>query len=428
MRRKKWMTLGVGVGVLAALLVFQQAAWTRSFGTPVADRILTVARGTAEDPILLSVPGPEESQLMARIASSGMLPDQQERLRALAVKPLAYSMNVQGEIQDAAATPQIVQFQDPATGETLELELFAVEVDGKTRYVVRPDALPLFANPANGDLSVLERNAALFMLDGRSLKVTFLGDADARTTRLASLRARAAEATEEPEQGTTDLSWALGPHWSPDGRYIAFLTNRDTLGEHFGTSIWVHEVATGSERVILRAEAGRPVVVRGWTPDNELIVDDYRTAANGSQRVVLAALGLDGSRRRLATGRFIAQSPDAGILIWLRQRGAHAELLALDLDTGRQRMIWRETANSLRLRSVKVEFRADGRRLVTDLEDSRNVQSLLVYDLETGKRRIIPVRSGSQLALPATWVGDRLLVPLEGKGSAQTFLLNPDEE
>ena len=436
MRRKMWMTCMIVLGAITGSLLSQRAGWTRSFGNPVADTLLTVARGTGGETVLLSVPGPQEAILAGQVSTSGASAAEQERMRKALTTTKTYLVNSKGRIEAAASVPQIIDFEDPSTGEELQLELFAVETNGKTRYVVRPDAPPLIGNPANSDLSLLERNSALFLLDTGNMSVELLGNPDERSSlmadlaRLQTVESGAASDKNSP-QPTSALNWGQLAHWSPDGRYIAFLSNRDLLGEQLGNSIWVHEHATGNEIAVSRGQAGRHLVVRGWTPGNELIVDEYTRTDRRALRSTLAALKLDGSRRSLirGQGRFVAQSPDGRTLIWLQQRsGRPNELRALDLVSGRQSTIWTDTANGLHLRSLRVEFSANGQRLVTDLEDARNLQKLLVYNLRTGRTRVVPVHSGWQLGLPPSWVGNQLLLPLERRGAARTFLLNPDEQ
>lgn len=418
MSRKLWMTTVVFLGAIAGSLLVQRAGWTRSFGTPVADGLLTVARGTGDTVVLLSVPGPAEARIAGQVATSGTSASEQEGMRRALTTTRAFVLDPKGQVEAVESVPQVINFQDPATGEELQIELIAVQSGGKTHYVVRPDAPPLLGNPAASDLSLLERNAALFLLDTGKMGVEFLGDPAERTSWIAD------------PNNTAALNWAQEAHWSQDGRHVAFLSNRDLAGEQLGNSVWVHEQATGRDFTVVRGQAGRHVVVRGWTPQNELIVNEY-TGTNGSApRSTVAAVKLDGTRRKLAsgTGSFVAQSPDGKTLIWLEQQRNRPNVLrALDLVSGKQTTIWKDSPNGLSLRSLRIEFSANGQRLVTDLEDARNRQQLLIFNLRTGKTQLVPVHSGWQLALPASWVGNRLLLPLERKGAARTFLVNPDE-
>jgi hypothetical protein len=413
------------LGSITGFLLSQQTGWTRSFGSPMADTLLAATPGGGEDTVLLTVPGSEEARLAGQVATSGVPAAEKESMRKALTRTRAYTVDSRGQVKAADAVPQVVKFEDPATGEEMQLELLAVQAGNRTRYVVRPDMPPLLGNPVKSNLSLLERNAALFVLDTGNMSVRLLGDSAERSSLI-----HGAVGDKAGEPPVAALNWGQEAHWSPDGRYIAFLSNRDILGEQLGNSVWVHEYATGRELAAVHGQAGQHVVVRGWTPANELIADEY-TRANGNSAQTLVALKLDGSRRRLvsAPGSFVAQTPDGRTLIWLQRRGGRPnELRALDLSGGRQGLIWKDTPAGLHLRSLKVAFSADGQRLVTDLEDSRNAQKLLVYNLKTGQTRILPVSSGWQLGLPVSWAANRLVLPLERKGVARTFLVNPDEQ
>src|SRR6187200_3077945 len=107
MRRKMWMTIVVLLGTIAGSLLVQRAGWTRSLGAPVADTLLTVAPGTGEDIVLLSVPGPQEASLAGRVAFSGAPAAEQESMRKALTSTKAYSMSSTGRIEAADLVPQI---------------------------------------------------------------------------------------------------------------------------------------------------------------------------------------------------------------------------------------------------------------------------------------------------------------------------------
>jgi len=82
------------------------------------------------------------------------------------------------------------------------------------------------------------------------------------------------------------------PMWSPDGRYVAYASERNITGRE----LWVHDVQSGREsRVALRFPVGRPY---GWSQDAQSILvggpDDGRlyTVERATGRAALVASGL----------------------------------------------------------------------------------------------------------------------------------------
>jgi imidazolonepropionase-like amidohydrolase/Tol biopolymer transport system component len=62
------------------------------------------------------------------------------------------------------------------------------------------------------------------------------------------------------------MSWEVQPRWSPDGRLIAFTSDRDG-----GDNIWVMDPEGGSRRQITK-ETSRLVNSPAWTPDGQYVV------------------------------------------------------------------------------------------------------------------------------------------------------------
>jgi hypothetical protein len=160
-----------------------------------------------------------------------------------------------------------------------------------------------------------------FSPDGRSVALT-IQRADARHVEI--LRAGKLR----------DIARGRAPAWSPDGRWIAFLS-----GQKVGSGIFlVHPDGTGLHAIgarHLELGSGAPA----WSPDGRTLVYSRQTRAG----MALWAIGADGSRARpLVTGHSAAQpsfAPDGRHLafigfdgngrmgIWVAGadgRGAHA--------------------------------------------------------------------------------------------------------
>jgi hypothetical protein len=114
-----------------------------------------------------------------------------------------------------------------------------VRVGGGAFYTASPGGPQLLPSPADPQVYAFEHEDAiwLFRAPDRVQKLTQDGD-------LVSLRTRQRE-------GEVILYWSVNPVWSGDGRFIAFLSNREAVrGGSSGQSIWVIDAGTGSQRAL----------------------------------------------------------------------------------------------------------------------------------------------------------------------------------
>jgi hypothetical protein len=173
-------------------------------------------------------------------------------------------------------------------------------------------------------------------------------------------------------EGEVILYWAAAPAISPDGRLLAYATNREAVaaGER-GQSIWLLDLASGSERALLyrRAHSYRPV---GWFDDDVVYIGDEPgvwtvDVQSGATRQLAAAMELavadDGSAIAIAHG-----VPDS-VRVSVRTRIEH-----LDVPAPPAGFEWLAQGSfSADARTLRLEAAADSgrtrRRFAFDLDD-----------------------------------------------------------
>ncbi|HEY0133620.1 MAG TPA: hypothetical protein VGB85_06055 [Nannocystis sp.] len=386
-----------------------EAPAPRALSTPPADLLarplVRVARADGGPALVLAAPAPAALDRFARALAD----DPQ-----LGLDPLAYQAFVtpelhwqDGDWRPADARSQVLRGEDPVLGDSFLVDLITVDAPGGPRHVLHPLAAIATPTPSPVDpaLLVIERELALFLVDVAAGQVQHLGDP-------ATRRAALAAAAEVPlvDEGPA-VVWATAPQWSPDGAQIAFLSTRG--GEPTTPELWVHNLDHGDERRV--AAPGVQVRLLGWHGDDTLLVEDHDDPA----RPRLAAIDLDdGALRPLADGAVIGRSPDGDTLALAEGPPGRLRVDLLDLSSGTS-----TTSVALRpgelLRSWQADFSDDGAQLVLDTTDADGRQSLLVVDHEGAATRV-PLPGRGQLAAAPTWLGERLLVPLEDLATGTT--------
>lgn len=147
------------------------------------------------------------------------------------------------------------------------LRVGVASIDGvDVVFPLRGASPPLLPSPVDPGFVVFEEADAIWRLDPdgavRRLTATSVGGFD-----FDSLAARQSE-------GRVILYWAAAPIWSPDGRTLAYATNREAVAtDTSGQAIWLLAPETGTERPLL-AERGRSFRPIGWLGGDVLFIGD----------------------------------------------------------------------------------------------------------------------------------------------------------
>lgn len=202
----------------------------------------------------------------------------------------------------------------------------------------------------------------------------------------------------------------LAPALSPDGRYVAFLSERDL----FTIDLFVADAETGKILRRLSSSASDPHfdAIRfinssgSWSPDGQRFA--FITFARGNNEIALWNLRKGKLERRIAIEGIgaihnLAWSPDGRTIAFSGLSGGISDLYLLDLETNQVRKLTDD-----RYADLQPAWSPDGRTIAfvsdrgpdgTDFEILRyGYERLALLDLETGKVRVLrPFQQGQQI-------------------------------
>ena len=157
---------------------------------------------------------------------------------------------------------------------------------------------------------------------------------------------------------TFDDGLQIGATWSPDGRFIAYSSDR--VGKF---DIWVQQV-TGGDPVQITKGAGHNWQP-GWSPDGKFIV--YRSEYGNGGLFVVPALGGQGLERRIASfGYFPRWSPDGSQILFQTQftpLEVTNKFYVVHLDGSPPREVLAEFLAQHKLRPGSAAWHPDGKRV-----------------------------------------------------------------
>jgi hypothetical protein len=271
------------------------------------------------------------------------------------------------------------------------LAVARIRLDGADVYFGLPTAGPtLLASPTDPEVTVFEEANALWVLAAAGLprRITAERVGDFAFGELAARQ----------REGEVILYWAAAPVWSPDGRFIAYVTNREAVAAgQTGQAVWLLEVATGTERALLR-EPGRSYRPVGWLEAELVFI--------GSQPGVWAIDPATGAQRLLASGVELDIAEDASAVAIAE--GVPEATVVRVLSQERSVTVPPPPVDFVYVGQAL--FSPDGRRLLLEASaQAGRLRRFLVFDRVGGEVREIDLPETLLQGWPA-WLDDETLL------------------
>lgn len=175
----------------------------------------------------------------------------------------------------------------------------------------------------------------------------------------------------KPVAITHDAFYKQGPAWSPDGRWLAYVSDRDGI-----ENVYLHDVSAADDAHDKRAlPSGSAEIMPAWSPDGKLIAFQDQTMATmvgdlatGEIHTLAAATFFPGRAAFAPNGRTVAIATNRPYS--KRFREGTSLIATVDLMTGRQKMFEPAPSESITTRTEDGPvYSPDGKAMAFVMDD-----------------------------------------------------------
>jgi Tol biopolymer transport system component len=214
---------------------------------------------------------------------------------------------------------------------------------------------------------------------------------------------------------TRHPAYNFEPSWSPDGRRIAFASNRDRNGDSL--DVYVMNASGGDQRRVTRTKGGTSSIDPAWSPDGRRIA----FSSDG-----IHVVNVDGSGLRRLTRTWDetpAWSPDGRRIAFTSRRDGDYEVYVMNADGTGQRNLTRNAAND----HVHVGgWSPDGRRIVFHSNRGGNRDIYVMNANGSGQRNLTRDPAADLFAAWSPGGTQIAFTKSVGLGNPEIYVMNAD--
>ncbi len=222
-------------------------------------------------------------------------------------------------------------------------------------------------------------------------------------------------------QLTSDPASDIQPAISPDGRYVAFASNRTGAYE-----IYVMTLDGRSIRQV--TYGGGDNVHPSWSADGDRLIYACRSARSGRWEMWIASLSRPGSRQFVGYGLFPVWSPVADRIAFQRPRARDGQLYGIwmiDLIDG-QPSLPTLVADAPDRAYLSPTFSDDGRQLAFASVAPEGAGRIDIYTVDLDGQNLQQLTKGPGRKYGPTWAGEAIYFSCDRDGQENIWSVHVD--